>query len=808
MLLCVGLSGSAFAQAFTEDFNDITLLAGNGWSLQNNSSPVGSTNWFQGNPISGGGPFDAYNGTANAYIGANYNNTGSTGTISNWLLTPNRTLRNGDVFTFYSRKVAPDSYADRLQVRLSTNGASTNVGVGADAVGDFTTLLMSINPSLVLGVYPTVWTQYTITLSGLPAPSSGRMAFRYFVTGAGFSGTNSDYIGIDNAVYTPYFCPSFTMTPAGPLTGASWGQAYSFNVTQTGALGAPNFAMTAGALPPGLTLSSSGNISGTPTANGTFNFTVTVNDASGCTGSSSYSITVVPTAPGAPQNVVGTAGDAQADVTWDAPASDGGSPIFTYNAICTDGVNSFGASQNSPPITILGLTNGTAYTCTVAAVNGVGTGLESAPSSSFTPMGNQSITFEAQAGQTFSPGGTFAISPLASASSGLEVSYGSSTTDVCTVSGTEVSIVAVGTCTLTADQSGDVAWNAAPQVEQSLIIGQASQVLVFPPQTVASHPFVAGGTFAIAPEANSAQPNSGEPIVYSSLNDNVCTVSGTTVTIVAAGTCQLAANQTGNDNFMPAVQVEAQVTIDLATQTLTFPAQTVPARMFQAGSMFAIDPEASSDEPNAGEPIVYSSLDQNVCSVTGTTVTMVGEGTCQIAADQAGSSNFTAAEQVTSDVLITTPEADLYVEKTVASDTARIGDTVAYTIVVSNNGPADATDVGVLDIPPVRLDPGSVVWSCISTVGTVCPDPDSDLGELDVTLANLPSGASATFELLGQVVPAADPADDFTAFDNTASVALPQGSGMLDPALNNESTATVLVIPEAIFEDGFETPLN
>src|SRR4051812_21867810 len=85
------------AQAFTEDFNDITLLAGNGWSLQNLSTPVGSTNWFQGTNVAAGGPFDAFNGAANAYIGANYNNTGNTGTISNWLMTPNRTFRNGDV---------------------------------------------------------------------------------------------------------------------------------------------------------------------------------------------------------------------------------------------------------------------------------------------------------------------------------------------------------------------------------------------------------------------------------------------------------------------------------------------------------------------------------------------------------------------------------------------------------------------------------------------------------------------------------------------------------------------------------------
>jgi hypothetical protein len=290
-LFAIGFISKSNAQAFSEGFNDITLLAGNGWVMTNASAAVGSTNWFQGNPVGAGGPFDAYNGPTNAYIGANYNNTGSTGTISNWLMTPNRTFRNGDVITFYTRKPAPD-YADRLEVRLSTNGASTNVGTGT-AVGDFTTSLLSVNPSLVLGVYPTTWTLYTITISGLPAPTSGRIAFRYFVTGAGLNGTNSDYIGIDQVDYTPYVCPAFTMTTSGALTAGIAGAAYSTTLTQTGALGAPTFAITAGALPPGLTMSTSGAITGTPTATGTFNFTSTVSDASGCSGSSSYSITVV-----------------------------------------------------------------------------------------------------------------------------------------------------------------------------------------------------------------------------------------------------------------------------------------------------------------------------------------------------------------------------------------------------------------------------------------------------------------------------------------------------------------------------------
>ncbi|WP_379964831.1 choice-of-anchor J domain-containing protein [Epilithonimonas sp. UC225_85] len=289
------------AQSFTENFDNITTLAVSGWAMQNNSSPVGVLGWFQGTATTATptpGPFNSYNGAANSYVAANFNSTGSTGTISNWLITPNRTSKNGDVFTFYTRKptigVGQTDYPDRLEVRMSTNGASTNVGSGATALGDFNTLLLSINPTLVINVYPQVWTRYTITISGLPAPTSGRLSFRYFVTGAGTLGNYSDYIGIDNVVYTPYTCPTFTMTGSGALAGGAAGSSYSNTISQTGALGTPSFAVTAGALPPGLILSSSsGTISGTPTATGTFNFSVTASDASGYSGSQAYSITIV-----------------------------------------------------------------------------------------------------------------------------------------------------------------------------------------------------------------------------------------------------------------------------------------------------------------------------------------------------------------------------------------------------------------------------------------------------------------------------------------------------------------------------------
>lgn len=184
------------AQAFSEAF-DVVPVAG--WTVQNNSVPVGSTGWFQG-----GTPFAAQTGAANAYIGANFNNTTGTNTISNWLIAPNRTMNNGDIYKFWTRTTTANPFPDRLQVRLSTAGASTNVGTGPTGLGDFTTLLLDINPAYDTGgVYPEVWTEYTITISGLGGPTSGRLAFRYFVEMGGPTGDNSNYIGIDTFSYTP-----------------------------------------------------------------------------------------------------------------------------------------------------------------------------------------------------------------------------------------------------------------------------------------------------------------------------------------------------------------------------------------------------------------------------------------------------------------------------------------------------------------------------------------------------------------------------------------------------------------------------
>jgi hypothetical protein len=198
-------SGAAKSQSFFEDFEDITQLTG--WDTLNVSNPQGTiTNWFQGNST----VFAAYSN--NGYIGANYNMTAGTGTISAWLVSPPKWMHDGDKIIFATRKTdsGATNYPDRMQVRLSTSGANSIMPVSETDLGSFTTLLLDIDPNYVnnsfAGGYPYVWKSYTLTLSGLPGGQTGcRFAFRYFVENGGPTGTNSDYIGIDSVAYVTTF---------------------------------------------------------------------------------------------------------------------------------------------------------------------------------------------------------------------------------------------------------------------------------------------------------------------------------------------------------------------------------------------------------------------------------------------------------------------------------------------------------------------------------------------------------------------------------------------------------------------------
>jgi len=122
--------------------------------------------------------------------------------------------------------------------------------------------------------------------------------------------------------------------------------------------------------------------------NGTaYTFTVTATNTSGTGVASSPSTAVTPKgSPAPPTGVQGTSGNAQAVLSWTAPANNGGSAITGYTATSVVDTSKH-CSTAGLTCTITGLTNGVVYTFVVTATNALGTSLPSVASGAVTPLG-------------------------------------------------------------------------------------------------------------------------------------------------------------------------------------------------------------------------------------------------------------------------------------------------------------------------------------------------------------------------------------------------------------------------------------
>src|SRR4029453_5911458 len=158
---------------------------------------------------------------------------------------------------------------------------------------------------------------------------------------------------------------------------------------------------------------------------------------------------------------------------------------------------------------------------------------------------SQSITFGALANKTY---GTTPFSISATASSGLSVSFASLTPSVCTVTGASVTIVLPGTCTIQASQAGNAPYAPALGVNQRFPVSRASQTITF-----AS---ISSTQLGTPPFTVTATASSGLLVYFSSLTPSVCTVSGSTVTLVAGGICSFRAPQPGSSYYLRAVNLE------------------------------------------------------------------------------------------------------------------------------------------------------------------------------------------------------------------------------------------------------------
>jgi alpha-tubulin suppressor-like RCC1 family protein len=224
---------------------------------------------------------------------------------------------------------------------------------------------------------------------------------------------------------------------------------------------------------------------------------------------------------------------------------------------------------------------------------------------------------------------------LVNATSLGQLTFASTTPSICTVSSVnKVTPVAPGTCTIVASSVPSALTRTADPVSRSTSV-KAGQTITI------------GAIAALYTGASvelSATASSGLPVAFASITPGYCTVSGTTLTAVAAGTCQVTASQQGNTVYAPAPFVTRMAFVQARySQAISL---ELPASM-PLGSDVMISFHASS-----GLAVTIASLSPDTCTLSNGVLTPVAIGTCTLSAKQGGNAIYTAAPDVTRSTII------------------------------------------------------------------------------------------------------------------------------------------------------------
>ena len=297
---------------------------------------------------------------------------------------------------------------------------------------------------------------------------------------------------------------------------------------------------------------------------------------------------------------------APSSVTLTAPSTGG---TYTYTVSYRIGISGPAATagDNSSDVTGSGSESVT-YTLTVPSKQ------------------DQTITFPAIADKVY---GNADFAAGASASSGLPVAYDA--VGDCSVTGGIVHIVRAGSCSVTASQPGNAAYNPAASVTRSFTIAKANQTITF---TQPASPQAFGSVFAVSASSDGSRRGDlrHRRLLVQRDDRHGHDDSGT-------GSCVLTATQSGNENFNAAADVVRTVEAARASQTIDFAA---PSGVKYGDADF--DPGATA---SSGLAVSYSSSTASVCTIVAGKLHVVAAGTCTVTASQAGDDDYAAAADVT-----------------------------------------------------------------------------------------------------------------------------------------------------------------
>jgi len=248
--------------------------------------------------------------------------------------------------------------------------------------------------------------------------------------------------------------------------------------------------------------------------------------------------------------------------------------------------------------------------CVVAADQAAGAGYLAAPRKAQTfnviqPI-PQVVAFTSTPPTTPLVGGTYAVT-LTGGASGNPIVLRSTTLSVCSVTGNTVTFARIGTCHITADQDGSSPlYLPAVQQEQSFDI-YALQTITF--TSTPPDPSIAGVSSYVVEAFGGL---SGMTVKFSSLSPTVCTVTNfSTVNLLEAGMCIVAADQDAGGGYLAAPQVTQRfAVVQQQPQSINFAWQ--PPDPAMVGDAYTLTATGGA----SGNPVVFTSLTSSICTVT------------------------------------------------------------------------------------------------------------------------------------------------------------------------------------------------
>ena len=494
--------------------NGIGTAATQNFSITVNQAPA-----FTNAPPSGAGV------VGTAYTSFTYTATGSpapTFTVTSGALPTGLSLSTGGVIS--GTPTAAGAFTGTVTASNGIGTAATqNFSITVNQAPAFTNA-----PPSGSGVVGTAYTSFTYTATGSPAPTftvtSGALPTGLSLsTGGVISGTPTavgTFTGIvtasngigtaatQNFSITVNQVPAFTNAP--PSSAGVVGAAYtSFTYTATGSP-APTFTVTSGALPTGLSLSTGGVITGTPTVVGTFTGTVTASNGIGTAATQNFSITVnqVPAFTNAPPSGSGVFGTAYTSFAYSAT----GSPAPTFTV--TSGALPTGLSLSTGGVLSGTPTAAGTFTGTVTASNGIGT----AATQNFSIVIAKAAAMVSLGGLTQTFNNTPRFATATTTPSGLTVDYlYDSSSTAPTNAGSYAVVATINDSNYSGTASGTLVINKATA---GLVLNGQLQTYDGSPKPVSATTTPSGLTVSITYDGSATAPtNHGSYVIAASIND-------------------------------------------------------------------------------------------------------------------------------------------------------------------------------------------------------------------------------------------------------------------------------------------------